>query len=150
MKNQQGFTLIELLMVLAILSVLFAFATPSYQEYSRKKERAVVQQEMQRMVLELERHKGKNFSYARFTPTSAPSTPTHNIVITDANGQALTANNANGFAWRIYAERKNIAKQAREYDLLMTSAGIRCMTKAKDVVKNAKNANCGDKDVENW
>lgn len=157
MKSHQGFTLIELLMVLAILSVLFAFAVPSYQEYSRKKDRAALQQEMQRIAMELERHKGKNFSYALFSTATVnfpigavANKQTHTIRVTDGAGQSLTANNANGFAWRIYAERKNVATQAREYDLLMTSAGIRCMTKTKDVVKNAGNANCGNKDSENW
>lgn len=159
MKNQQGFTLIELLMVLAILSVLFAFAVPSYQEYSRKKDRAAAQQEMQKIAMDLERFRGKNFTYARFTLPKADGTmpqpneavtrqvlvggnEVYTITVTDNAGVSISEAGANGFAWRIYAERTDPAAQALNYDLLMTSAGVRCMTKVADTVKNGT---CGDK-----
>lgn len=156
MKNQQGFTLIELLMVLAILSVLFAFAVPSYREYSRKKDRAAAQQEMQKIAMDLERFRGKNFTYARFELPSPPDgevippneakvlvsgNEVYRITVTDNAGVSISEAGANGFAWRIYAERKDPAAQALNYDLLMTSAGVRCMTKVADTVKNGT---CGD------
>lgn len=146
MKHQQGFTLIELLMVLVILSTLVAFAVPSYQEYARKKDRAVAQQQMQRLAMELEQWRGKNFSYKNFTTTTPLTTPIYNITITDDQGVALSNNNANGFAWRVYAERADVAKQALNYDLLMTNTGVRCMTKSKDVVKTG---DCGS-EKELW
>lgn len=146
MKHQQGFTLIELLMVLVILSTLVAFAVPSYQEYVRKKDRAVAQQQMQRLAMELEQWRGKNFSYKNFTTTTPLTTPIYNITITDDQGVALSNNNANGFAWRVYAERADVAKQALNYDLLMTNTGVRCMTKSKDVVKTG---DCGS-EKELW
>lgn len=146
MKHQQGFTLIEVLMVLVILSVLFAFAVPSYQEYSRKKDRAVAQQQMQRLAMELEQWRGKNFSYKNFTTTTPLTTPIYNITITDSNGVALSENNADGFAWRMYAQRNNPAKQGRHYDLLMTNLGVRCMTRSQDVVSKG---DCGT-NKEDW
>lgn len=146
MKTHQGFTMIELLMVLVILSIITAFAVPSYQEYARKKDRAVAQQEMQKLAAELERHRGKNFSYARFSPSVDPSTSVYNIVVTDGAGVDFSESGASGFAWRIYAERKDPAKQALNYDLLMTSTGLRCMTQTKDTVKNGT---CGD-NGDNW
>lgn len=149
MKTHQGFTLIELLMVLAILSVLAAFAIPSYQEYVRKKDRAAAQQAMQRVALELEQWRGKNFSYANFRTETPLTTSVYNITVTNATGQALTANRVNGFAWRIHAVRKDVAKQPRQYDLLITSTGVRCMTTQANVVNRATSTGCGT-NSENW
>lgn len=148
MKIHQGFTLVELLMVLAILSVITAFALPSYQEYIRKKDRAAAQQTMQRVALELEQWRGKNFSYVGFTTDTPLTTPIYTITITNGDGLAL-GNGNNGFTWRMHAVRNDVATHARNYDLLMTSAGLRCMTRAENVVNQATNANCGT-DGETW
>ncbi|WP_066803114.1 type IV pilin protein [Moraxella oblonga] len=163
MKKYQGFTVIELLMVLVILSIITAFAVPSYQEYTRKKDRAVAQQEMQKIAADLERFRGKNFTYKGFTlPNESGTAPQANapvertvsvngkeiytIKVTDNAGVNIANAKADGFAWRIYAERTDPAAQALNYDLLMTSVGERCMTQAKDTVKKGT---CGDNEV-NW
>lgn len=153
MKTHQGFTLIEMLMVLIILSVIAAFAVPNYQEYARKKERAVAQQEMQRVAMELERFRGKNFTYAGFptvsvrVPTDTNQKQTYTITVTNGAGANIfTA--TDGFTWRMHAVRIDPSAQALNYDMLMTSAGIRCMTKTADVVNKTTSANCGDSSEE--
>ena len=57
-----------------------------------------------------------------------------------------------GLNWAIKVERvtedgNTTLKQPKNYDLLLTSTGIRCMTKVKDVVTGY--ANCGSYS-ESW
>ena len=59
----KGFTLIELMIVLVIVAIFAAIAIPSYQEYARRADVSMVQQEMQKIAEQLERHKSKNFTY---------------------------------------------------------------------------------------
>jgi len=61
-----GFTLIELMLTVAIIAIFAMIAMPSYQEYIRRSHLAQVQQEMQKLAEQLERHKAKNFSYKGF------------------------------------------------------------------------------------
>jgi len=68
-RVQQGFTLIELMAVVVIVAIFAAIAIPSYQAYTRKAIAAQAQQEIQRLAEQLERHKGKNFSYLNFDPS---------------------------------------------------------------------------------
>jgi type IV pilus assembly protein PilE len=67
--SQQGFTLIELMVVLTIITIFAVIAIPSYQVYTRRAIAGTAQQEMQRLADQLERHKGKNFSYLGFDPS---------------------------------------------------------------------------------
>ena len=64
----KGFTLIELMIVLVIVAIFAAIAIPSYQEYARRADVSMVQQEMQKIAEQLERHKSKNFTYRGFDP----------------------------------------------------------------------------------
>jgi len=66
---QQGFTLIELMVVVAIVAILAMIAIPSYQTHTRKAIAGQAQQEIQKLAEQLERHKGKNFSYLGFDPS---------------------------------------------------------------------------------
>lgn len=137
MKKIQGFTLIELMIVVVIVAFLAAIAMPSYDQYIRKKNMAVVQQEMQKIANELERHKLKNFSYTGFTlnplyPTgnsqgtiqtvvavTVPATnPTHRVSVFIQDG---------GLNWAITATRQNEQTHAKLKQLRMTSQGERCM-----------------------
>ena len=53
-KLATGFTLIELMMVLAMIAIFMALAIPSYQEYVRRADASMVQQEMQKIAEQLE------------------------------------------------------------------------------------------------
>lgn len=64
----KGFTLIELMVVVVIIAALAAIAVPSYQEYTRRAAMASAQQEMLKLAEQLERHRGKNFTYRGFNP----------------------------------------------------------------------------------
>jgi type IV pilus assembly protein PilE len=66
-----GFTLLEMLIVVALISVLAAVATPLYYEQLRDSQRAAAQSQMLQLASDLERWRGKNFSYQRFQPLTA-------------------------------------------------------------------------------
>lgn len=162
MKKIQGFTLIEVMVVVAVLAIIAAIALPSYEQYIRKKDLAVAQQEVQKIAVELERHKMRNFSFSNFCPSvnlsdancsgntfSVPANaPRYTIAVVDATSKdALTASTATGFTWAISATRIDSKEQAKNYDVLMKSDGTRCMTKIEKKV--TEYTDCGTSS-ENW
>ena len=58
----------ELMIVVMIIGVLAAIALPSYAEYGRRAAASTAQQEILKLAEQLERHKGRNFSYKGFNP----------------------------------------------------------------------------------
>lgn len=160
MKKMQGFTLIELMIVVVIVAFLAAIAMPSYDQYIRKKNMAVVQQEMQKIANELERHKLKNFSYTGFTLN--PLYPTGNsqgtiqtvvavtVPATNPTHQVSVSIQDNGQKWAITATRQNERTHAKLKELFMTSTGVRCMNSANlDEDADEDEDKCGT-DSENW
>ncbi|MEQ1251994.1 type IV pilin protein [Acinetobacter radioresistens] len=142
----RGFTLIELMVVVTIIAILAAIAFPSYAVYSRRAAESQAQQEMQKIAEQLERHKAKNFSYKGFDPNyiygetaampivkvpigSTGTATKYQITIRDLNdpSKLLTDAAAAGRGWTIKAEVNN---DPQNYNLLMTSAGLRCKNKA--------------------
>lgn len=160
--KQHGFTLVEVIIVIVIISVFAAFAIPNYQEQMRKKDRAVVQQELQRLATELDRFKSKNFSYKGFniqevlsvsgstaTTLDVPildATKKFRITLKDGDDRSLTSSTSSGLAWVMTAERLD-ENEARQYKYItLTSTGKRCMTKKSSI--SAKT--CTDAGEESW
>lgn len=124
MKLSLGFTLIELMIVIVIIAIIAAIAIPSYQSYVRRADESRSMQEIQRMVVLLERYKARNFSYRNFN--EAPNVVSrYNISIFDANGNALTSTSTNGRTWAILATTTD----PQNFNLLLTSTGVRCKNK---------------------
>lgn len=168
----KGFTLIELMIVVVIVAIIASIAYPSYRQYVERNDLANAQQEALRLSTELERFKNKNFSYKGFTANhlyatydpvsgevylpsgSNATTAKYKLTLVDAvTKQPLNKNDADilGQNWAIKAERVSSGgslKQPRNYDLLITSTGIRCMTKTSGVVKTFEN--CGGSGYESW
>jgi type IV pilus assembly protein PilE len=76
------------------------------------------------------------------------------LTIAKNNDGTETSDSASvkGLKWAMKVERavgaNTLPKQPSNYDLLLTSEGVRCMTKTSDVVKNY--TDCGTTDVEKW
>lgn len=147
-KSNAGFTLIELMIVIVIISIIAAIAIPAYQEQTRKSSAAQAQQEMQKIAEQLERYKSKNFTYKYFDPkivySSDPNAPalTEVLVPIGSSGKKvkyiitvkdlgtsdklLTDSSVRGSGWAIQALAQNDPKN---YNMLMTSEGLRCKTR---------------------
>lgn len=151
--QSKGFTLIELMVVVVIVAIFTAIAIPSYQQYARRADVSMVQQEMQKIAEQLERHKSKNFTYRGFDPAyiygaTGPMTSVilpqgatgtaikYTITIRDAGDPTKLLTDASippvirARVWTMKAE----GSDTRNYDLLMTSAGLRCKNKTKSLV----------------
>ncbi|MFW2045277.1 type IV pilin protein [Acinetobacter variabilis] len=136
--HKNGFTLIELMVVVVILAIIAAIALPSYAAYTRKAAVSQAEQEIQKIAEQLERHKSRNFSYKGFDPgyiygQSSPmvsvSVKNYTLTIRDLDSQKLltsTDGDMRGQGWAIKAETTD----NQNYNLLMTSTGIRCKSKS--------------------
>ena len=161
-NNDTGFTLVELMIVVMIVAILAAIALPSYQVYGRRAAVSTAQQEMLKLAEQLERHKGKNFSYACFdladvyggtagqttkdlplgasgtnvqytlsifdTTTSTPVT-LYNAACAAPTSPPSSDVKPRAKKWAIKATKSANGLQVQNYNLLMTSDGVRCMTK---------------------
>ncbi|QIO09962.1 type IV pilin protein [Acinetobacter lanii] len=69
MNRNIGFTLVELMVTIVMVAILAAIAIPNYMNYMERKDLSTAKQEALRIAAELERFKGKNFSYKNFDPS---------------------------------------------------------------------------------
>ena len=97
---------------------------------------------------------GSTSSTAKYTLTLVDGGAAHKPLTVVKNGDGTeTADSAsvNGLSWVMSLERAKDSsgdpKQPRNYDLLLNSAGLRCMTKVKDTVTGY--VNCGSYS-ESW
>ena len=124
--KKNGFTLIELMVVVVIVAIFAAIAIPSYQAYIRRAETSKAQQELKRIATLLERHKARNFSYKGFDLSAQTlSTPrTYSFELKDGTDttKLLNATDAGGHTWVL----KATTTDAKNYNYLITSTGIRC------------------------
>lgn len=158
---QLGFTLIEVMAVVVIIAILAAIALPAYTAYTRKAIESTAQQEMQKIAEQLERYKAKNFTYKGFDPNYiyGQSSPLVEIILPNGaigadikykitlqdpiSGKQLSSTDTTnrGRNWAIKAESSDV----KNYNLLMTSEGMRCKTTASVTYVNCT----GDK-VKSW
>ena len=142
-RNTYGFTLIELMVVIVIITILAAIIYPNYQDHVRRAAAAQAQQEIQKIANQLEIFKSKNLTYQNFdlkdlyssSSSDEISTPVgstgdmvkYKITLKDLSDPSisLTNSSASGFGWAIKAESTDV----KNYNLLMTSEGLRCKTK---------------------
>lgn len=98
---------------------------------------------------------GSTSSNAKYILTLVDSDEKTPLTITKNNDGKESADSLKirGLSWSMKVERQvdraGLPIQARNYDLLLNSDGLRCMTKTPNVVKNF--IDCGGSDnVENW
>lgn len=157
MNQSKGFTLIELMTVVTIVALLAAIAIPSYQEYMRKKDRSLAQQEMQRIATELERHRARNFSYNGFALAKALDLPSDSGATTTkmeiplkgdkkkyeislaVTNEEFDTNGTVGTAWVMTAIMPATSMDNLQYSLIMKSTGYRCMIKGNSIANVADN-----------
>ena len=97
---------------------------------------------------------GSTSSTAKYTLTLVDGGAAHKPLTIVKNGDGTETDDSasvNGLSWVMSLERAKDSsgdpKQPRNYDLLLNSAGLRCMTKVKDTVTGY--ANCGSYS-ESW
>jgi len=71
--KQRGFTLIELMIVVAVVAILAAIATPSYLEHVRKSKRAQAKADLVEYMQLAERYHTVNNTYVGFALPTAQS-----------------------------------------------------------------------------
>ncbi|QHI08959.1 prepilin-type N-terminal cleavage/methylation domain-containing protein [Acinetobacter haemolyticus] len=98
---------------------------------------------------------GSTASTAKYTLTIANGGTGHKpLTFAKASDGTETADSAsvNGLTWVMSVQRAKDSsgepKQPRNYDLLLNSTGLRCMTKTKNTVTGY--TNCGTTDSESW
>ena len=165
MAQTRGFTLVELMVVVMIVAILAAIALPNYQQYVRRSATANAEQEMLRIAEQLERHKGRNYTYRGFDPfylydvarpmasITLPRGATgtaikYTLTIRDGSNTSILLTNgaAVGQSWAILGTTSDNLN----YNLLLRSDGVRCKKlKSKGTIDYT---NCGTKanGSENW
>lgn len=158
--SRQGFTLIEFMIVVVIIAVIAAIAYPSYRVYMERKDLALAQKEALLIASELEKFKSKNFSYKNFSAEylypndydsdkgmllipvgSAAGQEKYVITLSDIDSnKPLQDTSTVGLDWVMKVERADLSpsqkKQPNNYDLLLSSSGLRCKSKTNNAFKD--------------
>jgi type IV pilus assembly protein PilE len=130
MKYQKAFTLTELMIAVTIISILAATAYPSYVSYQIRTQRVDAQASMLEIARSLANYKLANYNYAGRTASNVygastipKSKPLYDIALTDVNGNALTAANANVRTWLLVATPKAGTQQVNNGVICLNDQG---------------------------
>ncbi|AZM39485.1 MULTISPECIES: type IV pilin protein [unclassified Acinetobacter] len=136
MISQRAFTLIELIIVVTVIAILLAIAYPSYTAYQIRTQRVNAQTEMLDIARNLSNYKLANYNYAGRTvsnifgrSTIPLGKPLYDIVLTDVNGNPLTASNANVRTWLLVATPKSGTNQFGNGVICLNDQGQRFWAK---------------------
>lgn len=148
-KMNKGFTLIELMFVVMIIALIAAIALPSYQAYVRKSFESNAQQEIQKIMRDLEHQKSRQFNYLGYELPSDPLylplgassvNARYTIEVRDGDDTSkklnATTSPPTGKNWVIRAK----SSDGRMYSYLINSNGTSCKNKT---AANVTFTNCG-------
>lgn len=139
-SKKKGFTLLELMVVMMVVGILTAIALPSYQAYVRKSMENSAQQEIQKIVKDLEHQKSRQFNYLGYALSSDPlylpsgataTTAKYKIEVMDGDSSDASPIKLNaspaplGRNWVIRA----LSADDRMYSYLINSKGTSCKNK---------------------
>ena len=138
--KMRGFTLVELMVVVMVVAVVAAIALPNYQAYVRKSMENSAQQEIQKIMRDLEHQKSRQFNYLGYVlspdPLYLPSgatatTAKYKIEVMDGDSSDASPIKLNaspaplGRNWVIRA----LSADDRMYSYLINSKGTSCKNK---------------------
>ncbi|MDK1684486.1 type IV pilin protein [Acinetobacter terrestris] len=154
-KMNKGFTLIELMVVVMIVGMIAVIALPSYQAYVRKSFESSAQQEIQKIIRDLEHQKSRQFNYLGYALASDPlylpvgssslnAKYTLEVMDGDDTSKKLNATTSppTGKNWVIRAKSSDNLM----YSYLINSKGTNCKNKTAN---NVSFTSCGV-GVEAW
>lgn len=121
-SNERGFTLIELLIVVAIIGVIAAIATPSYRGYIERGHRADTMSELQNIGATIESRKlaqGK-YSNALLTGLGGNFPPSNSLYTISFNPDPLTSE------WTIIASPIPGTRMVGDGNLTFDYRGLKC------------------------
>ena len=162
--EERGFTLIELMIIVMVIGVLAAIAVPSYRQYVRKNAQSETQSNMLKLSIELEQWRAKTLTYGGFIPSRGWSTTANTVYV--PNGSSATTHNyairimhvssastpvavflstaSPANSWVMVATPRAGSLVESSPMLAYTSQGVKCSSKASDImVKAGSEQNCG-------
>ncbi|WP_333831482.1 type IV pilin protein [Acinetobacter schindleri] len=135
--KMKGFTLVEMMVVVMMVAIMAAIALPSYQSYVRKSEENSAQQEIQKIMRDLEHQKSRQFNYLGYSLPADPyylplgttvTTAKYTIDVRDGDDSTKKLNATaapTGKNWVIQAK----SSDDRRYSFLISSNGLSCKNK---------------------
>ncbi|QNP47321.1 type IV pilin protein [Diaphorobacter aerolatus] len=117
--RRNGFTLIEMMIVLAVIAILAAVATPSYRQHLARGHRAEARAALLQVAQWMERANTANGEY----PTGQPLEPMLRALKPAHYTLSLTASTASGFT--VIATRTDVMVKDPCGDLTLTHTGTR-------------------------